>query len=296
MNTVLVFCSLYVIFIALIVIADILHSVQCQFKGIHYEWYSIKTIKEKREWWKWLIGIGAFIAGIYYLIPNSIIGKADFRSDREKPEYTAYYECEYSIENFDSGRGYISIKRADGTLYAEYLFTSDGKLHLDLALDDDLKDRSYIRDSIAKDYYAKIDIGEGPLDQDSLDLKYWDIQLPQNPVECDACWEVFEGDYSYSVEGQYFCPDCIYNAFDYARSPSVWKCERCCAFYNGSDTALIGLCPDCEFEYGRQCANCGSYAEVLGASDNDFALCDFCLALTLYDPEMRQAILDFLSK
>lgn len=296
MNTVLVFCALYVIFVILIVIADILHSVQCQFKGIQYEWYSIKTIKEKREWWKWLIGVGAFIAGIYYLLPNSIIGKADFRSDREKPEYTAYYECEYSIENFGSGDGYISIRKEDGSLYAEYLFTSDGKLCLDLALDDDNEDRSYVMGSITTDYYADIDIGDGPLNRDSLDLKYWDIQLPQNPVECDICYQIIGAKYAYSEDNFFYCPDCIYSAFDYMRDPYIWKCERCCAFYDGSETDLIGLCPDCEAEYGKPCANCGRYAEVIGSSDNDFILCEICLALTLHDTATRQVIMDFLSK
>lgn len=289
METIYGLCILYVVLIILFVLNDIVKTVVSQFKGGNYQWYTIKVLKEKREWWKWVICVSAFAVGFYFFIPISVTGEADFRAKREKPEYTAYYKCEYSIENFGSGDGYISIRREDGVLYADYLFTNDGKLHLGLELDDDNEDRSYIRGSIATDYYADIDIGEGPLERNSLDLKYWDIQLSQDPVECYNCYQIIDSEFAYSRDDRSFCPNCVRDEFDALLDGEVLRCVICKSYYFPLDSFGYGLCWDCSLEHLTGCSFCGQYT-FTWYNEDGFSLCPECAGELYSDEGIQQAI------
>lgn len=289
MSKLLPLCALYVFFVVLFLFQDILKTVWNQFKGIPYEWYTIKVLKEKHDWWKWLLSILAFCAGVYYLLPNSVIGKADFRANRELPEYTAYYECEYSIENYGSGSGYVSVRREDGSLCATWLFTDNGKIALDLYMEGDKEDRSSVRGSIANDYYADVDIGSGPLKRDSIPLNYNDVYLAPNPLECDSCWEFFCGDYAFETTNGYnICPLCAEEELNALLNGEVLRCYYCEGYYYPSDSDGFGLCYNCCQEYISSCHNCGDHTYRWHA--DDFTLCPKCAGEIFSDERVSGAV------
>ena len=275
MDTISIFCALYVLAVILFVLQDILKSAWHQFKGTPYDWFTVKWLKEKREWWKWIVCVSAFCVGIIYFLPNSIGGKADFRADRELLEYTAYYECEYDIEKYGSGSGYVSISREDNVYCAVYLFTDDGKIALDLYLDNDELERSHVRSLLGKAYEVRIDIGSGPLERDSIILNNNEIFLAPNPVECEGCWEFFDGRYAVETSiGRIICPSCLEDDFNALLDGEVLLCYVCGGYYFPPDSYGFGLCDDCCQEYIVHCRTCDERTYCW--YDGEFSLCQKC--------------------
>ena len=295
MDTILVFCSLYVIFVMLFVLQDILKSAWHQFKGTAYEWLTVKWLKEKREWWKWLLSISAFCVGIYYFIPNSIGGKADFRANRELPEYTSFYECEYDIEKYGSGEGYVSINKEDNAYCALYLFTDDGKISLDFYIEDDELESSCVRGLIEKDYEIRINIGNGPVERDFITLNSKDIYLPRDPVECEGCWEFFDGEYAFETSiGMIVCPHCLGDDMNALLDGEFLCCYVCGDFYYPPDSYGFGLCNDCCLEYTVSCRICDEL--TYRWYDGEFSFCPQCAERLFSDPYVCRSVEDWLDR
>lgn len=158
------------------IVSDIVLAIYYQFKGIHYEWDTIKYLKEKRKWWSWVI-LSIFVIGsIYLLLPDQWVGKADFRAYHQKDEFTAYYECEYKIGYWYSGEGFVSVRRDNDFVDVGTLYTSDGCILIDTIADmEDLYD-SYFSGCI-DGHSVDIYIGEGPIERDMVPINSTELSL-----------------------------------------------------------------------------------------------------------------------
>lgn len=201
---------LFVLCCVICVIVDIAKTIYSQFKGTEYQWHTIKVLKEKREWWKWVLATGVFAVGIYWMLPLSIVGEADFRASRQKPEYTAYYECKYSIEHFGVGEGHIAIQKIGETIIAKTLYTDEGALSLNLYMESDDVKNSRVRGNLGDNCYAEITIKDGPIDVDLVKLNHKNIPLAIDGVPCDYCEKLFPEEYAYTETNEVICPNCLY--------------------------------------------------------------------------------------
>ena len=230
MKYIYIFCILFVLGCIALLIFDIVMAVYCQFRSKNYEWYSIKVIKGKREWWKWVISICAFAVGIYAIIPNSVTGKADFRADLEKPSYTAYYECEYSSEHFGKGKGYISVIKENGKYKLGCLYTDYGRVYLDCTYEEDISESLsfYICEG---DHQCKVKIGNGPVNDAVVYSEKYDAVFgypdcsDENMSFCARCYEPCEK-WPLRSDDYVICEYCLTNLFeDEWLRDFIWKYE-----------------------------------------------------------------------
>lgn len=149
------------------IISDVVLAFYYQLKGVHYEWDTVKFLKKKRKWWSWVI-LSIFVMGsIYLLLPDQWVGRADFRAYHQKDEFTAYYECEYTIDGWYKQNGYVSISRDDEYVDVNNLYTADGWIRIDTMADMEDLYESYFRGSV-DGYSVEIYIGEGPIERNTI--------------------------------------------------------------------------------------------------------------------------------
>jgi len=245
---------LYVGFCCLMVLGDIVKTVYHQFKGDGYEWYTVKVLKEKREWWKWALAAGLFAAGVYWLLPNSLIGEADFRAFRQKPEYMAYYECKYDIEHFGEGSGYAELRRENGQYTIVKIYTGDGYIQLNYTLTDE--------DDI--DY--SVDLSFCSEDDSSVHLLGGPVQ--KGIAQTNGKKEVF----GYPDPTKDYC----------------LVCRVCGAgYYAGCIDGSEWMCPECTDECETSCDICLEICPPWKGSSDDYVICDYCLDNWFRDEDLR---------
>lgn len=241
-------------FCCLMVLSDIVKTVYHQFKGDAYEWYTVKVFKERREWWKWVLAAGMFAIGLYCLLPNSLVGQEDFRAFRQKPEYTAYYKCEYEINHFGNGTGYAELKREDSQFTIVKVYTDDGYILLNYTLteDDDL------------DYGINLSF-----------CSEWDssVILVGDPVQP----EIAQVGYNKEIFGY---PD---PTKEYCRS-----CRTCGAgYYSQCIDGSTWLCPSCTEKCQTSCDICFERCPLWYGSKDDYVICEYCLSTWFCDEDLR---------
>lgn len=218
-------------------VSDIAKAIYHQFKGAPYEWYTIKVLKENREWWKWVLAIAVFVMPFYIILTNQPAEQEDFCQE------IRYYECNYRVVANESakGTGIVLVAHKDEKLTAEALFTEHGFVQLGFfveAIDDN---HSFIYGDIKDGGYIEIDIENGPVDPDTLHLS--DGKFYYYGEQCEWCGVVLPTEYIYD-DGGNKCPTCVYKDYEYMNSVGVWKCGICNDYFDGSKTEL-SLCPWC---------------------------------------------------
>lgn len=245
---------LFVSWCVLIVIQDIVKAVYHQFKGDNYEWYSVKALKENRVWWKWAIALVAFIIGAYWMLPNSIVGEADFRAFKEKPDYTAYYECEYDIEHYGKGKGYAELRRENSIYSITRIFVDGGHIILDRELTAEDEIDSSINLSFCNLHDSSVRLVGSP--------------VKKEVAQPDVSKEVF----GYPNPTKEYCLSC--------RSCGAGYYARCA---NGSEW----LCPDCSDECKTYCDICFEKCPPWRGSSDDYVICEHCLGRWFQDEDLR---------
>ena len=217
-------CVLFVVVCAVYFITDLAMTIYRQFRGKDHKWKSIEVLKDKREWWKWVIAIAAFAIGVFFLIPISITGKADFRAEFEKPSYTAYYECEYRCAHTGRGTGYVALTRDRGEYRLDCLYTDYGKIYLDYEFDNKVQeDVSLI--FCGGECECDITIGAGPVDDAFMNEAKYANCLGQpdcsdeNVLECARCYELCEK--WTRLDDYVLCEHCLEVLFDDERMREV---------------------------------------------------------------------------
>ena len=244
---------LYIGFCCLMVITDIAKAVYHQFKGEGYEWYTVKVLREKREWWKWVIAAAVFTAGLYWLLPSSIVGKEDFRALKQKAAYTAYYECEYNIEHFEKGTGYAEIRKSNHEFTIVKIFTESGIVLVDYTLteDDDLEYSVGLSFCYEDDSWIKL--GEGPVLREEMGTIGTDVV------------------FGYPDPTREYC----------------LACRSCGAgYYAGCIDSSMWLCPQCTDECKTSCAVCFEICPPWQTGD-DYVICEYCLSSGFQDEDLR---------
>ena len=245
--------ALFTLGCCLVLACDIIATIRSQFKGDSYEWTTIKLLKQKRVWWQWALIAALLVFGVYSLLPDSLVGKEDFRADREQPEYTAYYACEYDIRHFGKGNGYVEITKENGEYTISKIYTSSGIVLVDhlLTEDDDLK--YSIRLSFCSDGDSSIKVKDGPVGEDAFST------MKQSVV------------FGYPDPTKSYC------------SP----CRGCGRGYYSCVDASAYLCPDCTYKCKTGCAYCGEKCPPWPGLKDGFVVCEDCLAKGFADKNIR---------
>ncbi len=232
---------------------DIVKEICCQFQNKPHEWYTIKVLKAKREWWKWVLAIAAFAWGMYWFLPSAWVGKADFRASRQKPEYTAYYPCNFNIPHYKEGFGHIELIKEDNTYTISRLYTDDGFIVIDHVYDsyDALYDPVTIYFCDENSY---ISINDGPVSKDI------------------ACTGKTKEVFGYPDATKDYCLACrVCGAGYYARclDSSEW------------------MCPDCTENCSSNCSICFEPCPPWRRSNDEFVICEYCLHNSFKDEDLR---------
>lgn len=233
---------------------DIVKTIYHQFKGTPYEWYTVKVLKEKREWWKWVLVVGALAVGIYWLLPASLVGQADARAVRQKPEYTAYYTCKYEIAHYGDGVGFAELVKKDGSFTISRLFTDEGFIILDYACESN------------EEFDHSIWLSFCTEDDSS-------ICLTGDPVSKEiACTGKETEIFGYPDATKEYCQAC-----------------RVCGsgFYTGCINSSAWMCPACTENCETSCDICLESCPLWRGSEDEFVICEYCLRNWFKDNDLR---------
>lgn len=233
---------------------DIINAIIHQFKNTSYEWYTVKVLKQKREWWKWVLAVGAFAIGIYWLLPASLVGQADARAFRQKPEYTAYYTCKYEIAHYGDGTGFAELIKTDSKFTISRLFTDEGFIVLDYACESDEEfDRSIWLSFCSED--------------DSS------ICLTGDPVSKEiACTGRDTEVFSYPDASKEYCQMCR-------------ECGN--GYYIDCMDSSEWMCPNCTESVQTICDICHERCPLWKGSTDEYVICEHCLTNWFKDPDLR---------
>lgn len=233
---------------------DIVKAIYHQFKSTPYEWYTVKVLKEKREWWKWALAVGTFALGLYWMLPASWVGQTDARAFKQKPEFTAYYACKYEIAHYGDGMGFAELVKENGEFTISKIFTDEGFIVLNYAWEYDDEFDSFISLTFCSEDDSGICLTGAPISKE---------------IACEGRdTEVF----GYPDATKEYCQAC-----------------RVCGagYYTGCRDSSEWMCPECTENVQTICDICHERCPLWRGSKDEYVICEYCLRNWFKDTDLR---------
>lgn len=137
--------------------------------------------------------------------------------------------------------------------------------------------------------------GPGSQEEVSVEEAEIETQPAYNYRFCDYCDSQVPEDFMYTDQGDYVCPECVYESMDLITSDEYGICYNCGYLYQKKLSYGFGLCEDCSHNQLDECIFCFEYTRQWPDCDW-FAACPDCLSDAYHNSDLEAVLRKYFER